>query len=405
MGGPLHRLPARSSIESAGDEPADDGLVGPRRDPGGRRAAPRRRHPDPARRRSGRPSDRRFLKAESLQPIGAFKLRGAYDAIASLSPDGPCPRRHHLLVGQPRPGRRPGRAAARRAVRSSSCRRTRRRSSATGSRRTGPRSSIVGTVQRRAAARSPSGSPRSAGSRSSRRTTTTGSSPARARSGSRSSRTCRTSPPSWCPIGGGGLASGVAAAVKALRPGARVIGVEPELAADAAGVAAARARSSAGRPRTSSRTIADGTRTQSLGERTFAHLRAYLDGIVTVTEAEIVAGVRLAAERSRLVVEPSGALSIAAMAFHAAELGLAAGDGPVRRRRQRRQRGPGGLSRVPRGAAALGTTLVGRADDGTPRRGAVYEGQHPAPSGGVTNTEAAPCVVDPSPSPSPWLPA
>ena len=79
-----------------------------------------------------------------------------------------------------------------------------------------------------------------------------------------------------------------------------------------------RARSSAGRPRTSARTIADGTRTQALGERTFAHLRAHLDGIVTVTEAEIAAAVRLAAERSRLVAEPSGALALAAIAFHAA---------------------------------------------------------------------------------------
>ena len=113
------------------------------------------------------------------------------------------------------------------------------------------------------------------------------------------------------PVGGGGLASGVATAIKALRPGARVIGVEPELAADA------RESLLTGRivrwpAEDVSRTIADGTRTQALGPRTFAHLRAHLDGIVTVTEAEIAAGVRLAAERSRLVVEPSGALAVAA---------------------------------------------------------------------------------------------
>src|SRR6185503_18331359 len=78
-----------------------------------------------------------------------------------------------------------------------------------------------------------------------------------------------------------------------------------------------------------SRTIADGTRTQALGTRTFAHMRAYLDSIVTVSEAEIAAGVRLAAERSRLVVEPSGALAIAAMAFRAAEAGVDGLDGPV----------------------------------------------------------------------------
>ena len=68
------------------------------------------------------------------------------------------------------------------------------------------------------------------------------------------------------------------------------------------------------------------TLSQALGARTFAHLRAHLDSILTVSEAEIAAAVRLAAERSRLVVEPSGALSVAALAFHAAELGL---EGPA----------------------------------------------------------------------------
>ena len=90
------------------------------------------------------------------------------------------------------------------------------------------------------------------------------------------------------PIGGGGLASGVATAIKALRPDVRVIGVEPELAADA------RASLEAGEivrwpAELVSRTIADGTRTQALGARTFAHLLAHLDGIVTVTEVEIAA--------------------------------------------------------------------------------------------------------------------
>ena len=130
------------------------------------------------------------------------------------------------------------------------------------------------------------------------------------------------------PIGGGGLASGVATAIKLLQPAARVIGVEPELAADARD-SLARGEIVRWPAELASRTIADGTRTQALGTRTFAHLRVHLDGIVTVSEAEIAAGVRLAAERGRLVVEPSGALSIAAMAFHGAELGLAGVDGSV----------------------------------------------------------------------------
>ena len=130
------------------------------------------------------------------------------------------------------------------------------------------------------------------------------------------------------PIGGGGLASGVAVAIKTLRPDARVIGVEPELAADA--------RDSLERGEIVrwpadmvSRTIADGTRTQALGVRTFAHLSAYLESVITVSEIEIAAGVRLAAERSRLVVEPSGAVAIAALAFHAREAGLDGLSGPV----------------------------------------------------------------------------
>ena len=78
-----------------------------------------------------------------------------------------------------------------------------------------------------------------------------------------------------------------------------------------------------------SRTISDGTRTQALGVRTFAHLRRHMDAIVTVSEEEIAAGVRLAAEEARLVVEPSGALTVAALRFHAAEIGADAARGPV----------------------------------------------------------------------------
>ena len=130
------------------------------------------------------------------------------------------------------------------------------------------------------------------------------------------------------PIGGGGLASGVAAAVKAIRPGARVIGVESELAADAA-ESLREGRIVRWDGALTSRTIADGTRTQAIGQRPFEHLSRLLDGVVTVTETEIAAAVRLAAEESRLVVEPSGALPIAAARFHAGELGLARVDGAV----------------------------------------------------------------------------
>ena len=130
------------------------------------------------------------------------------------------------------------------------------------------------------------------------------------------------------PIGGGGLASGVAVAVKALCPRALVIGVESELAADAqASLAAGHVVRWDGA--LTSRTIADGTRSQSIGVRNFAHLSRYLDRVITVSEDEIVAGVRLAAEESRLVVEPSGALTIAALRFHPAESGAIDAPGPV----------------------------------------------------------------------------
>ncbi len=121
------------------------------------------------------------------------------------------------------------------------------------------------------------------------------------------------------PVSGGGLLSGVAAAVKQLRPQAKVIGVEPELAADT------RESFRSGKIVTwpaemTSRTIADGLRTQNVGERNFAHIRAFVDDIVTVSEAEIRAAMRAIVATTRLVPEPSGAVTTAALLFHAAEL-------------------------------------------------------------------------------------
>jgi len=130
------------------------------------------------------------------------------------------------------------------------------------------------------------------------------------------------------PIGGGGLSSGVAVAIRALRPGVRVIGVEPELAADA------QASLREGRvvrwdaSRTGS-TMADGARTQAIGRRNFAHLSRLLDDVVTVSEVEIAACVRLMAEETRLVVEPSGALAPAAARFRAREAAITSLDGAV----------------------------------------------------------------------------
>ena len=121
------------------------------------------------------------------------------------------------------------------------------------------------------------------------------------------------------PVSGGGLLSGVAAAVKQLRPQAKVFGVEPELAGDTA--ESFRAGSIVTWPaELTSRTIADGLRTQSVGQRNFAHIQAFVDGIVTVTEAEIRAAMRAIVAATRLVPEPSGAVAAAALLFHASEL-------------------------------------------------------------------------------------
>jgi threonine dehydratase len=120
------------------------------------------------------------------------------------------------------------------------------------------------------------------------------------------------------PVGGGGLASGVATAVKGLRPSALVIGVEPAEAADAQ-ESLATGELVAWPVEQTYRTIADGLRTQ-LSELTFAHLRARLDGIVTVSEEEILSTVGRLARSARLVVEPSGAVAAAAFLHHRDEL-------------------------------------------------------------------------------------
>ena len=121
------------------------------------------------------------------------------------------------------------------------------------------------------------------------------------------------------PVSGGGLLGGVAAAVKQIRPQAKVFGVEPELAGDTA--ESFRTGSIVIWPaELVSRTLADGLRTQSVGVRNFAHIQAFVDGIITVTEAEIRAAMRAIVAASRLVPEPSGAVAAAALIFHAAEL-------------------------------------------------------------------------------------
>jgi threonine dehydratase len=111
------------------------------------------------------------------------------------------------------------------------------------------------------------------------------------------------------PVGGGGLSAGVAAAVKQLRPHTRVIGVEPS---GAPKLTAARA---AGEPVTlpSTHSIADGLMSIRIGTIPFAHHEAYIDDVVTVDDDAIVRAMRHILDRCKLVAEPSGAITVAAL--------------------------------------------------------------------------------------------
>jgi threonine dehydratase len=121
------------------------------------------------------------------------------------------------------------------------------------------------------------------------------------------------------PVGGGGLISGISSAIKLSRPSVQIIGVEPELAADA------QASFRAGEivkfpPEQVLSTCADGLRAQYVGTMTFEHIRRYVDEVVTVTEDEIMQAVRILAHNPKTVAEPSGAVATAAFLFHREQL-------------------------------------------------------------------------------------
>ena len=111
------------------------------------------------------------------------------------------------------------------------------------------------------------------------------------------------------PLGGGGLLSGCATAARALNPQCRIIGVEPE-----AGNDGQRSFRSGAIVRIDTPvTIADGAQSRFLGERTFAVIRELVDDIVTVSDAELIEAMRFFASRMKLVVEPTGCLGAAAV--------------------------------------------------------------------------------------------
>jgi len=121
------------------------------------------------------------------------------------------------------------------------------------------------------------------------------------------------------PVAGGGLISGIATALHTLSPGATVIGVEPELAADARD-SLREGRQVPWPPEATRRTVADALRADQVGALPLQHMREYVAGIVTVTEDEIRAAVRRLALEARLIAEPGGAVAAAACLFRRKEL-------------------------------------------------------------------------------------
>lgn len=258
-----------------------------------------------------------FLKLENLQPIGAFKLRGAYNKVASLSDE----ERRRGVISYSSGNHAQGVAYAARAL--------------------GVKAIIV----------MPSNAPKNklaatAALGAEIVTVGPGSEERRLRAEQLAAKHGYAIVPPYndekiiagqgtvgleiledlpkvetvlVPVGGGGLISGISAAIKLSSPKVKVIGVEPELAADAQ--ASLRAGRIVSFPAEQvSQTLADGLRTQSIGAINFEHIRAYVDDIVSVTEDEIREAMRALSANAKTVAEPSGAVAVAAFLFHAGEL-------------------------------------------------------------------------------------
>jgi threonine dehydratase len=258
-----------------------------------------------------------FLKPENLQPIGAFKLRGAYNAIASLS----AAERAAGVVAHSSGNHAQGVARAARLLGVHAVIAMPRDASAVKVERTkadGAEIVFVGPASEERAARAvelaeergltpipPYDDRRiiagqgTAGLEIVRQLEALGIDGAFT---------------VLVPVGGGGLSSGVATAVMSLRPEARVYGVEPALAADARDSLAA-GHVVRWAPELVGRTIADGQRGSSIGRLPFLHLSRYLAGILTVEEDEICRAMVRAQREARLVLEPSGATALAALLF------------------------------------------------------------------------------------------
>ncbi len=265
-----------------------------------------------------RPDDRKlYLKPENLQPIGAFKLRGAYNKIASLSPE----ERSRGVITYSSGNHGQGVAYAARAL--------------------GAKAVIVmpgnAPAIKREATASLGAEIVLVGPGSLERQIRAEELSAQygyvivppfndekivAGQGTMGLEILEDLPEVetvLVPVGGGGMLSGVATAIKLSNPTVKVIGVEPELAADAqASLRAGKIVQSSAE--TVSRTIADGLRTQSIGTINFEHIRLYVDDILTVSEDEIREAMLWLATNPKTVAEPSGAVAVAGFLFHEDQL-------------------------------------------------------------------------------------
>jgi threonine dehydratase len=269
-----------------------------------------------------------YVKAEGLQPIGSFKLRGAYNKIAQLTAD----ERSRGVITYSSGNHAQGVAYAARAVGA----KTGDSSSSTGCKAVIVMPSNAPEVKKRATA-ALGAEIVEVGPASSDRKNKAEELAAKygyvmippydddqiiAGQGTCGLEILEDLPDVdlvLSPVSGGGLLSGIATAIRHSRPATRVIGVEPELAADAQESFRSGQLVAWPADRTT-RTLCDGLRTQSLGERNFEHIRAYVDDIITVSEAEIREAMRTLLYGARLTPEPSGACSAAGILFHREQL-------------------------------------------------------------------------------------
>ena len=258
-----------------------------------------------------------WLKPESLQPIGSFKLRGAYNKIASLTEQ----QRRHGVISYSSGNHAQGVAYAARALGVKAVIVMPRNAPKIKVDSTAALGAEIVTV-------GPASSERMKKAEELAREHGYAIVPpyndeqiiaGQGTTGLEILQDCPDVDLVLVPVGGGGLISGIASAIKLSGSRAKVIGVEPELANDAQQSFRKGEIVELPAERVSS-TLADGLRTQSIGPLNFEHIRGFVDDIITVTENEIRMAMRSITTNARIVAEPSGAVTFAAWLFHHEEL-------------------------------------------------------------------------------------